>query len=270
MRKIFIFVICIFIVFSNVAVGENILTTQSFVDSSVAQKQDKIPANNGTEQILMNTGTPGNVATKDIYDSNASYGGQSDALIDAATMNAAVQNAIFSEFQCIEYDANGDCLLVDLALSPNRFPAPANQTQSKNGVTVTVNDGVYSFSGTATTSTEFWFELSEAYTFPRAAGLGGHGVMYFWNNKQFSDMSFGWYDAARNYIDAWSLGGKNRKSSTYKIQTGHTVKYVRVDISANTNMNGFSFAPMFVEDGVTTYTTFFSHTNPNNFMPASQ
>ena len=114
MRKIFIFVICIFVGFSNVAIGENILTTQSFVDSSVAQKQDKIPANNGATQVLMNTGTDGSVGTKDIYDSNASYSGQSNALIDATTMNAAVQNAIDNEFECIQYDANNECLLVRL------------------------------------------------------------------------------------------------------------------------------------------------------------
>ena len=80
MRKILISILCVFIGFSNVAVGENILTTQSFVDSAVTQKQDKIPANNGTPQVLMNTGTDGNVGTKDIYDSTASYGTQTDAI----------------------------------------------------------------------------------------------------------------------------------------------------------------------------------------------
>ena len=114
MRKILISILCVFIGFSNVAVGENILTTQSFVDSAVTQKQDKIPANNGTPQVLMNTGTDGSVGTKDIYDSTASYSGQSNALIDAATMNAAVQNAIDNEFECIQYDANNECLLVRL------------------------------------------------------------------------------------------------------------------------------------------------------------
>ena len=114
MRKILISILCVFVGFVDVAVGENILTTQSFVDSAVTQKQDKIPANNGTTQILMNTGTDGSVGTKNVYDSNASYGGQSDALIDAATMNTAVQNAIDNEFECIQYDANNECLLVRL------------------------------------------------------------------------------------------------------------------------------------------------------------
>ena len=126
MRKILISILCIFIGFSNVAIGENILTTQSFVDSAVTQKQDKIPANNGTTQILMNTGTDGSVGTKNIDDSTASYGGQSDALIDAATMNAAVQNAIDTEFVCISWvndDPNDECLLVDIrGAAPKRSP----------------------------------------------------------------------------------------------------------------------------------------------------
>ena len=127
MRKILISILCVFIGFSNVAVGENILTTQSFVDSSVAQKQDKIPANNGVTQVLMNTGTPGNVATKDIYDSTGAYGTQTESLVTAEQFNAAVQNAIDTEFVCISWvndDPNDECLLVDIR--------GATENQSKN------------------------------------------------------------------------------------------------------------------------------------------
>ncbi len=102
--------------FSAFCADENIPTSKSYVDAEFAQKQDKIPANDGTTQVLTNTGTAGEYVTKNIYDSNASYTAQSDALIDATTMNTAVQNAIDSEFTCIEYDSNDstNCLLFSL------------------------------------------------------------------------------------------------------------------------------------------------------------
>ena len=114
MRKIFIFVICIFVGFSAFGAGENIPTSKSYVDSAVAQKQDKIPANNGAEQILMNTGTPGNVGTKNIYDSTGSYGTQTESLVTAGDFNTAVQNAIDSEFECVGWNPNDstDCWFV--------------------------------------------------------------------------------------------------------------------------------------------------------------
>ena len=149
MRKIFIFVICIFVGFSNVAIGENILTTQSFVDSAVAQKQDKIPANNGTTQILMNTGTDGSVGTKNIYDSTGSYAEQTDALITAEQFNTAVQNAIDTEFVCISWvndDPNDECLLVDIRgaapkRSPNLFDVSQIPERFVSGNTLLVNNG---------------------------------------------------------------------------------------------------------------------------------
>ncbi len=95
------------------AAGENIPTSKSYVDSVLSQKQDKILANDAVPQVLINTGTGGEYGTKNIYNSNASYATQTDALVDAVTMNAAVQNAIDSEFECIEYQ-NNECLLMRL------------------------------------------------------------------------------------------------------------------------------------------------------------
>ncbi len=119
MRKILISIICTLCVCSAFAAGENVATSKAFVDAGVAQKQDKISANtnpnNSPDQVLTNTGESGTVGTKDIYDSSAAYAGQTDSLIDAQTMNAGVQNAIDTEFECISYNANGDCLLVRLA-----------------------------------------------------------------------------------------------------------------------------------------------------------
>ena len=85
------------------AAREIVPTSKSYVDYELSQKQDKIPANNGTAAVLTNIGTPGSVGTKNIYDSSAAYATQTDALVDVGTFNAAVQNAIDAEFECISW-----------------------------------------------------------------------------------------------------------------------------------------------------------------------
>ena len=117
MRKFLISIISIFIGFSAYCAGENVTTSKSYVDSALVPKQDIIEGTNDSPRVLTNTGTAGEYGTKEIYNSTNAYGTQQDALIDAATMNAAVQNAIDSEFQCIEWvdnDPTKDCLLMDV------------------------------------------------------------------------------------------------------------------------------------------------------------
>lgn len=118
MRRILISIFGVFMIFSAFGVGENIPTSKSYVDAEIAQKQDKIAANDGSPQVLTNTGTAGEYGTKGIYDANGAYATQTQNLVDAATMNAGVQNAIDSEFQCIEWidpnDHTSDCLLLDV------------------------------------------------------------------------------------------------------------------------------------------------------------
>lgn len=114
MRKFLFSIIGALSIYSAFAAGENIPTSKSYVDAAIATKQDIISATTGASQVLTNTGTAGEYGTKEIYDSNATYGEQTDALIDAITMNTAVQNAIDSEFQCVEYDENNECLLMQL------------------------------------------------------------------------------------------------------------------------------------------------------------
>ena len=131
MRKFLISIISIFIGFSVFAAGENVTTSKSYVDSVVAEKQDTIDRTTGSPQVLTNTGTLGEYGTKDIYDSTGSYAEQSDALIDAVTMNTAVQNAIDSEFVCISWvndDPNEDCLLLSI-LNQNLFNPTINPIQ---------------------------------------------------------------------------------------------------------------------------------------------
>jgi len=117
--KKFLFVLMGVFVFSGAfAAGENVPTSKGYVDAAVATKQDIIPANDGATQVLTNTGTAGEYGTKGIYDANGAYATQTQNLVDAATMNAGVQNAIDSEFQCIEWldpnDHSSDCLLLQI------------------------------------------------------------------------------------------------------------------------------------------------------------
>ncbi len=120
MKKFLISVICALCMCSAFAAGENVATSKAFVDTAVALKQDKIPANvngnNGPDQVLTNTGTAGTVGTKDIYSASGEYATQMGSLVDAQTMNAAVQNAINAEFKCVQYNPNdsSDCWLVDV------------------------------------------------------------------------------------------------------------------------------------------------------------
>jgi len=113
-----------FVVAGAFAAGENVPTSKGYVDSKLGEKQDNIIAND-TPRVLTNTGVAGEYGTKGIYDANGEYATQTQNLVDAATMNAGVQNAINSEFQCIEWDDHGNCLLLDVFGSTGR-------TSSKN------------------------------------------------------------------------------------------------------------------------------------------
>ncbi len=114
MKKFLFVLFGVFVIMGAFAAGENIPTSKSYVDSKLGEKQNTIPANDGATQVLTNTGTAGEYGTKGIYDANGAYATQTQNLVDAATMNAGVQNAIDSEFQCIEWDDHGECLLFDV------------------------------------------------------------------------------------------------------------------------------------------------------------
>ena len=128
MKKILFILFGVFVVIGAFAAGENIPTSKSYVDSKLGEKQDIIPANDGAARVLTNTGTAGEYGTKGIYDATGAYATQTQNLVDAATMNAGVQNAIDSEFQCIEWDENNECLLMQLG---GITQVPAGYTQLK-------------------------------------------------------------------------------------------------------------------------------------------
>ena len=101
------------------------VTSESYVDAAVATLQDEIPAVNGNT-VLTNTGTAGEIGQKQIYNANADYASQQNALVTAETFNAAVQNAIDNEYVCIEWlgdnHDNAHCLLYQIRPAYNKSP----------------------------------------------------------------------------------------------------------------------------------------------------
>ncbi len=148
MKKFLFVLFGVFVIGVAFAAGENVPTSKSYVDSKLAEKQDNIIAND-TPRVLTNTGTAGEYGTKGIYDANGAYATQTQNLVDAATMNAGVQNAINSEFQCIEWanpnDHSSDCLLMDVfGQTERRSPNLFDSSQILKASGWTENNGVYS------------------------------------------------------------------------------------------------------------------------------
>ena len=125
MRKFLFALVGVFAGAVAFAAGDNIPTSKNYVDNTLALKQDKIAASD-TTMVLTNTGTAGEYGTQGIYDAAGEYAPQAQNLVDAITMNTAVQNAIDSEFQCIEWDENNECLLFNLG---GIIQVPAGYTQ---------------------------------------------------------------------------------------------------------------------------------------------
>ena len=109
------------------------LPTVGAVNTKLDNKQDKLDFAANT--VLMNTGTAGAPAAKGIYDDSGSYLDQADSLIDAATFNAALQNAINSEFTCAERkdpnDPTSKCLLFNI-FAPTPHASGKNLFNIKN------------------------------------------------------------------------------------------------------------------------------------------
>jgi len=120
MKKFLFILFGLFVVAGAFAAGENVPTSKGYVDSKLGEKQDNITATDAPRAI-MNTGVAGEYDTRGIYDSTGEYSDQTRALVDAQSMNTGVQNAINSEFQCIEWldpnDHSSDCLLMDLSVA---------------------------------------------------------------------------------------------------------------------------------------------------------
>ncbi len=160
MKKFLFILFGVFVIAGAFAAGENIPTSKSYVDSKLGEKQDTIPANDGAPRVLTNTGTAGEYGTKGIYYANGAYAVQQNNLVDAQTMNAGVQNAINTEFRCVEWvdpnDHTSECLLLDALGYSNLLTNPA----AVNNSTFDPETSILSNTWT-TTSTSFHLMISE-------------------------------------------------------------------------------------------------------------
>ena len=129
MKKLLFVILALFVVSVR---ADNTITSKEYVDTQVSNLQTQIPAKN-TNTVLTNTGTAGTVGEKAIYDTTAAYGTQTDALVTAGAFNSAVQNALESEFVCIEWQGsvhdNAHCLLYEVRAATANQILPSGYTQ---------------------------------------------------------------------------------------------------------------------------------------------
>ena len=102
---------------SAFAVGENVVTSKSYVDTEVAKKQQKI-GGGAADTVITNTGADGVVGSKGVYKTGGSntYSGQTTSLIEANHANTAIQNGLNAHVTCYHYDSanNNDCDLWEI------------------------------------------------------------------------------------------------------------------------------------------------------------
>ena len=114
MKKLLILAL---ILVGGVATADSTITSKQYVDAALDTLQSQISAKN-TDTVLTHTGTAGEIGEKKIYNTNNSYGEQTDALVTAGAFNSAVQNALESEFVCTEWQGdvhdNAHCLLYEV------------------------------------------------------------------------------------------------------------------------------------------------------------
>ncbi len=237
MKKILVSLYLMFCFGVAFGVGENIPTSMGYVDEGVSQKQPKIEATTtGANQVLTNTGVEGTYGKKDIYTTSATFDNQPKSLVDAQTVNAAVQNAINSEFQC--YD--NDCLLISV------FSPTAQQTKNllddsfmdnSTYVAVTINGESYNDAKILPTENNKTYTLSTTivytgsyYYYIRAVKPDGtvfypNGGHYMWVrqsggsgsvNKQFT---FTTQDNA-TYVVYFAAGKGNMALTNYQMEEG--------------------------------------------------
>ena len=125
-------VFVVFALFAFAAGANTTITSKEYVDGQVSNLQEQIPAKNANT-VVTNTGVAGTIGEKQIYDSSANYGTQTDALVTAGQFNTAVQNALESEFVCIDWlgdiHDNAHCLLYEVRAATPQQILPNEYTQ---------------------------------------------------------------------------------------------------------------------------------------------
>lgn len=141
--KKFIFAImCVVSIATAYAENEPAATSKEYVDAELATKQPTIPAEGANVVMTFDSNATDGIGTKNIYDPSGSYATQQNALVTAATANAAVQMAINGEFVCHEWnpDDSTDCWLWDIKqpVAPSRNLFDVSKVPTINRI---VNNG---------------------------------------------------------------------------------------------------------------------------------
>ena len=118
---------------ATVSDGE-IVTSKLYVDGELAGKQPIInrPADNG--KVALYTNSAGTLGARAIYSESAAYSGQQAALIEAQSVNGAIQQGLDSHVTCHTYSnlpgQSSDCWLWQINSSNNNvyIPQPAQQS----------------------------------------------------------------------------------------------------------------------------------------------
>ncbi|MBO4700684.1 MAG: hypothetical protein J5620_02960 [Alphaproteobacteria bacterium] len=91
------------------ATADNTVTSKSYVDYEVGQKQNKIGGGTA-DTVITNTGAAGTVGAKGVYKTTTAYSSQTNSLIEANHANSAIQNGLNAHVTCYESE-NGECIL---------------------------------------------------------------------------------------------------------------------------------------------------------------
>ena len=243
MKKFIIAIMCVVCVTTAYAENENAATSKEYVDTAIATKQPVIPAEGDNIVITFDSSADDGIGTKPIYDESASYASQQDALVTAATANAAVQMAINGEFYCKEYSTivENDCWLwgikepvapsrnlFDISKVPNTFGYGSGTNNGDGTVTINADsNNTYYDTGIKLSQLAPGLVVGETYTLSlqgrRYATLG-------WYNNQGQLSSYEhWYSGAskvitQDMLDAHfafqAASGKTTIISNVQIESG--------------------------------------------------
>lgn len=135
----------------------------------------------------------------------------------------------------------------------NQLPSPTATSKTVNGITIAVNNGVYSISGTATAQAEIIFDLPSDVTYDntyKCAFLNtaaNSGVTVYWRYNSTNGTSYG-FGGGANRVAEYSGGG--------------TFNKVRFIISNGTAISGtLTTSPVLCLKSVTTPTSFIPYSN---------
>ena len=119
----------------------------------------------------------------------------------------------------------------------------------QNGINVSVSNGVCTFSGTPTATTEFVLDI-DPLIIPVSINAGGNGCMYFFNNFSTTAVSIILYNNDTR-IDSWSFSPDNKISSAYAGQGGKLINKIILKFTTSSPSEG-TFSLMFSDTGSTT------------------